>query len=185
MTIIEAEALLKKYYIESTTAFKYLYQHSKTVADNAKQVAERNVHLNPDAELVYTSALLHDLAIFMTHAPGIGCHGKFPYVAHGYLGKRLLEYEGYPLHALICERHVGVGISKTEIISDKLPLPHRDMIPLSVEEEIVCYVDKYFSKKPGRLSTPKDPEKIVEKLKVYGPDKPERFKSFIDKFGLL
>jgi len=181
----EADRLLKKYYCESTTAFKYIYEHSRVVAEHAAQVAQRNAKLKPDIELVYTSAFLHDIAIFMTHAPGIGCYGKFPYIAHGYLGKRLLDYEGFSGHALVCERHVGVGITKEDIIRDELPLPQRDMRPISTEEEIVCYVDKYFSKRPGKLSTPKDPEKIIKKLEKYGPEKPEVFKGFIEKYGLL
>ncbi|MEN8226446.1 MAG: phosphohydrolase, partial [Bacteroidota bacterium] len=61
----------------------------------------------------------------------------------------------------------------------------RDMMPLSVEEEIVCYVDKFFSKNPGRLSTPKDPEKIIQKLESYGADKPKIFKTLMNKFGPL
>ena len=181
----EADRLLKKYYCESTTAFKYIYQHSLVVAEHSAQLAERNAHLKPDIEFVYTAAYLHDIAIFMTHAPGIGCYGKFPYLAHGYLGKRLLEYEGFPEHALVCERHVGVGISAEDILRDDLPLPKRDMKPQSTEEEIVCYVDKYFSKRPGKLSMPKDPDKIIRKLEKYGPDKPEIFKGFINKYGLL
>lgn len=181
----DADRLLKKYYCESTTAFKYIFHHSQVVAEHAVRVAEKNEHLKPDIEFVYTAAFLHDIAIFMTHAPGIGCYGRFPYLTHGYLGKRLLDYEGFPQHALVCERHVGVGISKEDIIRDGLPLPQRDMRPVSVEEEIICYVDKYFSKKPGRLSVPKDPEKIVLKLEKYGPDKPEVFKGFIEKFGIL
>ena len=185
MTIDEADKLLKKYYLGSTTAFKYLHQHSVAVAEYAVQIAERNKNMNPDINFVHTSALLHDIAIFMTHAPGIGCYGKFPYLAHGYLGKRLLDYEGYPEHALVCERHVGVGITKEDVVKSDLPLPHLDMIPITVEEEIVCYADKFFSKIPGRLTTPKDPDKIIRKLEKYGPEKPEIFKGYIQKYGFL
>jgi uncharacterized protein len=181
----EAEKLLKKYYSENTTAFKYLYIHSQAVANCAVQIAKRNKNLNPDVNFIQTAAILHDIAIFLTHAPGIGCYGKFPYIAHGYLGKRLLEYEGYPEHALVCERHVGVGITAEDVIKNKLPLPQHDMIPLSIEEQIVCYADKFYSKKPGRLSVPKDADKIIRNLEVYGDDKPEVFKGFIMKFGII
>ncbi len=33
--------------------------------------------------------------------------------------------------APVCERHLGVGLTKKDIISSKFPLPHRDMIPTS------------------------------------------------------
>ena len=183
MTREEADRIIKKYYCETTSAFKYIYEHSNVVAENAFRLAERNMQYKPDLEFVYTAAYLHDLAVFMTHAPGIGCYGRFPYLAHGYLGRRLLDYEGHPEHALVCERHVGVGISTEDVIKDELPLPKRDMKPLSVEEEIVCYVDKYFSKKPGKISIPKDPEKIIQKLEKFGPEKTAVFKGFMKKFG--
>lgn len=185
MTIEEAERLLKKYYCESTTAFQYLYGHSHAVADYAFKIAKNNSELQPDINFVHTAALLHDIGIFMTHAPGIGCYGKFPYLAHGYLGRRLLEYEGYPEHALVCERHVGVGISKQEIIENKLPLPKYDMLPLSIEEQIVCYADKFFSKKPGMITQAKDAEKIYKSLHKYGPEKAAVFDGFTKKFGVI
>lgn len=185
MTIEEAEKLLKKYYSEKSPAFGYLYEHSHAVADYAMRIAMNNKDKDPDLELVRSGALLHDIAIFMTNAPGIGCYGKFHYLAHGYLGRRLMEYEGYPLHALICERHVGVGISREDVIRNVLPLPKYDMLPLSTEEEIICYADKFFSKKPGRLNVPKSPEKIVKNLRKYGENKVAIFEGFINKYGLL
>ena len=50
--------------------------------------------LSPDIEFIRTAALLHDIGIFMTHAPKFGCFGDHPYLAHGYLGRELLEREG-------------------------------------------------------------------------------------------
>lgn len=185
MTIEEAEGLLKKYYSESTPAFRYLYGHCHAVAEFAVQIAKNNHEKGPDINFVHTAALLHDIAIFMTLAPVIGCYGKFPYLAHGYLGRRLLEYEGYPDHALVCERHVGVGISKEDVIKNDLPLPKYDMLPLSMEEEIVCYADKFFSKKPGRINVAKDPANIIKTLNKYGPDKAKIFEGYITKYGLV
>jgi len=185
MTPAEADQLLRKYYSERTPAFRYLYQHSLAVADLAVRIAQKNPDKNPDVNFVHSAALLHDVAIFMTHAPGIGCYGRFPYLAHGYLGRRLIEYEGYPQHALVCERHVGVGITKEEVALKKLPLPKRDMLPVSIEEEIICYADKFFSKNPGKISTPKDPEEIIKKLSQHGKGKAETFKGFMKKFGTI
>ena len=44
-----------------------------------------------------------------------GCYGDKDYICHGYLGRALLEKEGLPAHALVCERHVGVGLSISDI----------------------------------------------------------------------
>jgi uncharacterized protein len=184
MTFEQALAIIKKYYPEDGMAFNYLYKHSLAVANLAVEIAKAHPDLYPDLDFVQTSALLHDIGIFMTMSPKIGCHGDQPYLAHGYLGRDLLEKEGFPEHALVCERHVGVGISKEDVINNKLPLPARDMIPISIEEEIVCYADKFFSKNADRLFVPKSPEKILKKLEKHGPDKPEIFRWYMEKFGL-
>ncbi|MEE4257688.1 MAG: HD domain-containing protein [Bacteroidales bacterium] len=184
MTPEQAVAIMKKYYAEDSVAYNYLYQHSLAVAELAVEIAKNHPEFHPDIVFVHTSALLHDIGIFMTIAPMIGCHGEHPYLAHGYLGRELLEKEGYPEHALVCERHVGVGISKDDVINNKLPLPARDMIPVSVEQEIVCYADKYFSKNADSLFTPKSPDKILRKLATHGADKPAVFMKFMEKYGL-
>lgn len=184
MTAAQAIKIIRKYYPEGSIVFNYLYDHSKAVAEFAIMIVKNNPALEADLEFVYTSALLHDIGIFMTDASKFGCYGKYPYLAHGYLGRELLEKEGYPEHALVCERHVGVGISKEDILKNNLPLPARDMRPVSIEEEIVCYADKFFTKKDGKLSIPKKPGKILKKLEKYGPHKPEVFRGFMEKFGL-
>jgi hypothetical protein len=56
------------------------------------------------------------------------------------------QKKGHPELALVCERHIGVGISIAEIQHHNLPLPSRDMIPVSIEEQLICYSDKFFSK---------------------------------------
>lgn len=95
----------------------------------------------------------------MTDADGIFCFGKYPYICHGYLGSELVAREGYPRHALVCERHTGAGLSLKAIMERDLPVPHREMIPISLEEQIICFADKFYSK------TKLDKEKSVEKAR--------------------
>ena len=57
-----------------------------------------------------------------------------------------MRSEGYPRHALVCERHTGAGLSLEDIIAQNLPVPHRDMLPVSMEEQVVCFADKFYSK---------------------------------------
>ncbi|MEZ4602993.1 MAG: hypothetical protein R2861_06175 [Desulfobacterales bacterium] len=38
-------------------------------------------------------------------------------------------------------------MSVDEIQTHHLPLPLRSMVPVTLEEEIICYADKFFSKK--------------------------------------
>ena len=124
-----------------------------------------------------------DIGIFLTHTPDLGCTGVHPYVCHGYLGRELLEEKGLFRHALVCERHVGVGISAADIHREKLPLPARDMRPVSIEEEIICYADKFFSKSKTGNGKEKSVADILIGLAPYGRDKVDRFLSWVDRFG--
>ena len=68
-----------------------------------------------------------------------------------------MRAEGYPRHARVCERHTGTGITLAMIEERGLPLPHRDFMPETLEEQLICYADKFYSK------TKLDKEKSVEK----------------------
>jgi uncharacterized protein len=153
------------------------------VAGKALAAAARVGHLQPDLDLIRSAAMLHDIGIFRTDSPGLGCHGSEPYIRHGVLGREILDALGYPRHGLVCERHVGVGISAADIRRFNLPLPQRDMRPVSIEEEIICYADKFFSKNGGGPLHEKSEAEIVADLSRYGTDKVERFMQWVERFG--
>ena len=143
---MNALAIINKYYSEENELKHILLTHSRSVADKALQIAVKHPELHLDTGFLEEAALLHDIGIFMTDASGIQCFGTHPYICHGYLGSELLMKEGYPRHALVCERHTGAGMSLQSIIEQDLPIPHRDMIPVSMEEQVICFADKFFSK---------------------------------------
>lgn len=174
--------IIDKYYTPGSKAHKIMVTHGKCVADKALKTAIKVAHLNPDLTFIQEAAMLHDIAIFMTDVPEIGCNGSHPYVVHGLLGRTLLEEKGLPKHAMVCERHVGVGISESDIRSRNLPLPIREMVPVSIEEKIICYADKFFSKNPNHIEEEKSVQDIIIGLENYGPNQVERFKSWIDFF---
>ena len=158
---MNALAIINKYYSEENELKHILLTHSRSVADKALQIAVKHPELHLDAGFLEEAALLHDIGIFMTDASGIQCFGTHPYICHGYLGSELLMKEGYPRHALVCERHTGAGMSLQSIIEQDLPIPHRDMVPVSMEEQVICFADKFFSK--THLDREKSVEKGVEK----------------------
>ena len=103
----------------------------------------------------------------------------------GFILSTTLDYfdeMGLYRHALVCERHTGAGLSITDIEKQNLPLPHRDLLPLSLEEKIVCYADKFFSK-----SHPDDQARILSvarsKLLKFGDDTIARFDMMATLFG--
>ncbi len=177
------EDIIRKYYPEGSLSFSYLLIHSQKVTEAALSIAEHNHALEPDTELIRWSAMLHDIGIFMTQAPEIGCTGPFPYLAHGYLGRELMEKEGLYEIAPACERHIGVGITLRDMINYNMPLPHREMVPVTIEEKIVCYADKFYSKSEKHLTTPKPLEQIRKKIRKYGEDKIAIFEEFVTLFG--
>lgn len=177
------EDILKKYYKQGTTAYTYLYLHSQKVTEAAVSIARHNPQYNASLETIRWSAMLHDIGIYLTNAPDIGCIGTFPYIAHGYLGREILENEGLREIAPVCERHIGVGISLADILRYNMPLPHRDMMPVTIEEKIVCYADKFYSKTEQHLQVPKPIQKIRKKILKYGEDKIRLFEKMVQMFG--
>jgi len=175
--------IITRYYDPSTRAFRILREHGELVAERSLKAAARVGHLKPDLAFIRDAAMLHDIAIFLTDSPGIGCHGAEPYVRHGILGRDILDALGMPSHGLVCERHVGVGISAEDIRCFNLPLPVRDMRPVTIEEQIICYADKFFSKNGSDAPREKSIAEIVASLRLYGEDKVERFTGWVELFG--
>jgi uncharacterized protein len=174
--------IIARYYEPSSRAFRILKEHGEFVAQRALKAARQVGHLEPDLAFIESAAMLHDIGIFLTRSPGLDCHGSEPYVRHGILGREILDALGLPRHALVCERHVGVGISADDVRSSNLPLPQRDMRPVTVEEQIICYADKFFSKNHDGASREKSIAEIVESLNPYGADKVERFMGWVELF---
>ncbi len=179
--------IILKYYKPGEKAYEFLVKHSKAVTEKALEVAERVKQIHPelkvDTEFIKEAAMLHDIGIFLTNAPDIGCHGKEPYIKHGILGAELLRKEGLPKHALVCERHVGAGLSKEYIEKNNLPLPKKDLIPETVEEKIICFADKFFSKSPEKIGREEKIEEIRKELAKFSKEEVERFDRWTEFFG--
>lgn len=172
--------IINKYYPEENELKHILLTHSRSVADKALWIADRHPELELDKDFLYEAAMLHDLGIVLTDADGIYCFGDKPYICHGYLGADLMRDEGYPRHALVCERHTGAGLSLEEIIGQNLPVPHREMVPVSWEEQIICFADKFYSK--TRLDKEKSVEKARKSLERYGDAGLQRFDRWCEEF---
>lgn len=167
--------IIEKYYTPGSKAYEYIVKHGRMVAEKALEIAGRVFWLPPGMLFIEEAAMLHDIGIFMTDAPHLGCTGDYPYIAHGYLGRQILEDEGYPLHALVCERHMGVGITALEIKEKGLPVPVRNMVPITPEEEIICFADKLHPVSPEKMLTRISVAEAREDIKIYGAAKLRKF----------
>ena len=174
-------SIINKYYPEENGLRHILLTHSRSVANMALRIAERHPELHLDTRFVEEASMLHDIGIFMCDAPGIECHGNEPYIRHGIIGANLMRAEGFPAHARVCERHTGAGITLKEIIRQDLPLPHMDFLPETMEEQLICYADKFFSK--THLDRTRTVEQAEQSLARFGKEGVERFRQWAALFS--
>lgn len=175
--------IIDKYFPEGSPARRYYISHVESVTKMALDICDKNPALRADRELVETAAMLHDVGICKVNAPDIGCHGDAPYIQHGILGAEIVRNEGFPEIGDFCENHIGVGgFSKEYIVENRLPLPPRDMIPTTIEEKIVAFADKFFSKSAKSLTAPKKMEEIRRDAAKYGAEKVALFDEWLKMF---
>ena len=175
--------IIDLYYAPGSDLYDILVKHSQCVCNKALDLAQQHPILKAELSFVKECSMLHDIGIFMTNAPGIHCHGTHAYIEHGYLGGQLLRSIGYPLHARVCERHTGAGISVQDIVCGNLPLPHRDMRPETLVEQLICFSDKFYSK--SHLDEELSVEQIQKKLAKFGDEQVERFNAWLEFFHVV
>lgn len=180
------QAAIDKFYPAGSTARGILLAHSRAVAAAAIGIARR-LALPLDESDVECAAMLHDIGIIRTDAPGIGCHGSEPYLRHGAIGADMLRGLGAPEElARVAERHTGAGLTPDEIEAAELPLPGgRDYMPRTVLERLICYADCFFSKGPDLtlLGRPKPLERVRASMLRFGPEVLRRFEALAKEFG--
>lgn len=172
--------IINKYYKKDSELYHILLNHSTDVTNKALDIAQKHPELNIDTDFVKEAGMLHDIGIFRTDAPSISCFGSEPYIAHGTIGSSILQNEGLSKHALVCERHTGAGLTLDEIIEKKLPIPHREMMPVSIEEQVICFADCFFSK--THLNEEKSIDSIRHKLAKFGDRSVKQFDDWCNLF---
>ncbi len=177
---MDAYLIIAKYYTPGSKLYNTLIIHSESVRDKAIEIALKHPELGADTKFLAEAAMLHDIGIFLTKAPEIHCHGTHNYMQHGHLGAELLRQEGLHLHALACERHIGTGLTKETIIRKGWDIPQVDTMPISIEEQILCYADLFFSK--SRLDQEHKISYIRKKLTELGPENIAQFNLWYTMF---
>lgn len=173
--------LIDKYYAEQTELRLLLLQHSRQVADRALRIVNLHPEWQVDKTFVEEAAMLHDIGIIYCAAEKIFCRGTHRYIEHGFLGAELLRKEGLPQHARVAERHTGTGITMEQVLRDNLPMPVQDYCPETLEEKIICYADKFYSKtRPGLES---DTKRVRDNIWKYGHDAVLRWDALVELMG--
>ena len=159
--IMDYLSIINKFYPTDNELRHILLVHSRSVADKSLAIAAHHPELKLDCAFLEEAAMLHDIGIFK-------CHGR--------IGAELLRSEGFPRHARVCERHTGAGITKAQIIAQNLPLPQQDFLPETMEEKVICYADKFFSK--THLDREKTIEQAEKSLSKFGDEGVLRFREW-------
>ena len=169
------EQIIDKYYGGCDELRHILLTHSQSVVQRALRIAANHPQLPIDTNFVLEATMLHDIGIIRVDAPGIHCHGTEPYIRHGVCGAEILRNEHLPeSYARVCERHTGAGLTLHDILSQNLPLPHHDLQPETIEEKLICYADKFFSK--THLDREKNIQQAEKSLAKFGGDTLARFR---------
>jgi uncharacterized protein len=155
--------IIEFFYPQDDQLRQTLIDHSRKVCRKALDIAEAS-NIDLDLKLVEEGSLLHDIGIFLTDAPRIHCHGTEQYLCHGYIGGQLLRSLGHERHARVCERHTGTGLTKEVIVQNGWNLPAMDFLPETMEEQLICFADKFFSKTKF-LDHPRTLEQVVESMR--------------------
>jgi uncharacterized protein len=80
----------------------------------------------------------------------------------------------------VCLRHTGIGLTAKNIRENNLPLPEMDLVPETIEEKIVCYADKFYSK--SHIDKAKTFEQAEQTLLKFGEDRAVIFRQWHDAF---
>jgi len=172
---------LHKKYSTSDEIYNLVFTHCCIVRDIAIQLINTN-SLNVDLKLVEVGALLHDIGVY----PLFDASGKLregvQYITHGIEGERILKKENLPEYIWrFAAHHTGVGLSKQDVIDQKLPLPITDYLAVTDEELLIMYADKFHSKTtPPYFNSYEWYRKDVAK---FGEDKVAKFDAMATMFG--
>lgn len=177
---MDYQKIIDKYYPAGTLLRDIYMRHCRAVADEALSIMERKgLQLSHDE--VKAAAMLHDIGVFETNAPSIECRGPKPYIMHGIIGRDILLAEGFNQRvANVAAHHTGSGLTAQEIVSQQLPLPHKDFCPNSLLERLICYADKFYSKS-GDMQR-KSLESVRKGMAAFGEASLERFDRLHDEF---
>ena len=147
-------------------------KHSRQVADRCLKICDNHPELLLDRQFLEEAAMLHDIGVRWCDAPSICCNGTEPYIRHGVIGAEILRKEGWERHARVAERHTGTGLTREQIERQQLPLPAVDYVPEALEEQVVCYADKFYSKSnPDRVRSVLETAQSLEKFGHEGVEK--------------
>ena len=135
--------LIDKYYAKGSPLYDILVTHSRRVAEKAQEIANSHPELEADENFLYEAAMLHDIGIYLTHAPDIQVFRYSSLHLPRNSRQRITEKRRIaPPRPRMRETCRSRSFTQQHI-RENLPIPHRDMLPVSIEEQIICYAKRF------------------------------------------
>ena len=173
---------LHRKYAPNDKVYELVYGHCRVVNEIAQWCATNiSSKETVDTELLASAALLHDIGTYVLFDDNGKVGNERLYPLHAILSAKIIADEGIDGRvASLVETHILLGLSKREIIEKPWPLPARDYIPSSVEGELLCYADRFHSKKPTFNAY----DTFLARLKEGMPEQAAKFEEWSKRFGL-
>jgi uncharacterized protein len=158
-----------------------VWTHSVIVSEIALRIADKIKFANLDLDLIKNGSLLHDIGMYMCHDQELNPEAKIPELQHGFEGAQILAKEGLDIKLQrFCLTHTATGLTAEDIERENLRMEIKDYLPVTVEEEIVCYADKFHTKYPAFSKY----EKIAERIGKFDSNRYVRLDTFRRKYGI-
>ncbi len=144
----KVDELLRKY-APDEEQYELVLTHGKIVAEIALESAG-NLKEPVNLEVLEAACLLHDIGSY----PFLGAshhHENYKrlYSLHSVLGAKILQEENVDERIWkAVETHVLLGLTEAEIRESDKALPYKNYEPKSIEGRLLCYADRFHSKKP-------------------------------------
>ncbi len=175
----EVEALHRRY-SPSEAVLELVLTHGHVVADIALGCADR-LDEPVDRPLLRATCLLHDLGTYALYSPDGRLGNPAAYPLHALIGATLLREEGIDERVAAAVRtHVLMGLSADDIRESGFLLPQKDFRPEGLVAELLCYADRFHSKRPCL----NDPERFAAGLDADLPRQAALFREAQRRFGL-
>lgn len=108
-------------------------------------------------------------------------HSK--YIQHGLRGYKLLKACGFGEDlAQFARNHTGIGLTAQMVKDQKLPLPVADYVPVTVEQELVMYADKFHTKSDPAEFVGYD--RCIRRAAKHGEANAQGMRDLIERFGM-
>ncbi|TLQ42101.1 HD domain-containing protein [Streptomyces marianii] len=168
-------------YAPSEEALDLVLTHCEIVWSIAEQLISVS-GVDVDADVVRAGCLVHDIGVYRLY-DHTGRVDQAHYVRHGVLGHEILEAEGFSEQLCrFCSCHTGMGLTRSDVAGQGLPLPPGDYVAVTNEERLVMYADKFHSKTtPPRFVTADSYAAYVAR---FGQDKRAAFHGMRRLFGV-